>query len=431
MSLVTALYTGATGLQSNSQELSIVGDNIANSNTIGFKASRAAFADAMADNLLGGGAGQRGLGVKLEAIQKIVSQGALTNTGLATDLAIQGNGLFVVKGSAGGQTGTYYSRAGQFTVNKDGLLVNLDGMKVQGYTADATGNVRASAVGDLKVGNSTAAPRATTAVTIRANLQNDAPIQAAPFDPLNASGTSNFATSVTVYDSIGKGHQVDVYFCKTAAGSWDYHALTDGGGLTPSAPSVPTEIANAAGVTFDGQGRLTAAPAATGTFNPAGATNPQALTFNIGTPFPAGSGVDGLTSFASPSAASFLSQDGFSSGELSRISIDAKGQVVGGFTNGDTRVLGQVALATFGAPDHLMRVGGTLFQEMPDSGPANVGSPSTADRGSIVAGALEQSNVDLASEFIRMIAAQRGFQANSKTLTTADSLLNELVQLKR
>jgi flagellar hook protein FlgE len=385
----------------------------------------------MADNLLGGGAGQRGLGVKLEAIQKIVSQGALTNTGLATDLAIQGNGMFVVKGSAGGQTGTYYTRAGQFTVNKDGDLVNLDGMKVQGYTADATGNVRASAVGDLKVGNSTAAPKASGAITIKANLQNDSAIQAAPFDPANASGTSNFATSVTVYDSIGAAHQVDVYFCKTGAGTWDYHALTDGGGLTLGTPGTPTEIATGTGVTFDGQGRLTAAPAATGTFNPAGATNPQALTFNLGSPLPAGSGVDGLTSFASPSAASFLSQDGFSSGELSRISIDAKGQVVGGFTNGDTRVLGQVAMATFGAPDQLMRVGGTLFQAMPQSGPANVGAPSTADRGSIVAGALEQSNVDLASEFIRMIAAQRGFQANSKTLTTADSLLNELVQLKR
>jgi len=184
-------------------------------------------------------------------------------------------------------------------------------------------------------------------------------------------------------------------------------------------------------VTFDGQGRLTAAPAATGTFNPIGATNPQTLAFNVGTPLPGGTGVDGLTSFAAPSAASFISQDGFSSGELSRISIDAKGQVVGGFTNGDTRVLGQVAMATFGAPDQLMRVGGSLFQAMPASGPANVGAPSTADRGSIVAGALEQSNVDLASEFIRMIAAQRGFQANSKTLTTADSLLNELVQLKR
>ncbi|HXU80422.1 MAG TPA: flagellar hook protein FlgE [Polyangia bacterium] len=430
MSLVTALYTGATGLQSNSQELSVVGDNIANSNTIGFKASRAAFADAMADNLLGGGAGQRGLGVKLEAIQKIVSQGALTNTGLATDLAIQGNGMFVVKGSAGGQTGTYYTRAGQFTVNKDGLLVNLDGMKVQGYTADSQGNVRASAVGDLKVGNSTAAPRASTAITIKANLQNDAPVQTAAFDPLNASGTSNFATSVTVYDSIGAAHQVDVYFCKTATG-WDYHALTDGGSLTGGTAGTPVEIASASGVTFDGQGRLTAAPAATGTFNPIGATNPQPLTFNLGTPAPGGSGVDGLTSFASPSAVSFLSQDGFSSGELARISIDAKGQVVGGFTNGDTRVLGQVAMATFGAPDQLMRVGGTLFQAMPSSGPANVGAPSTADRGSIVAGALEQSNVDLASEFIRMIAAQRGFQANSKTLTTADSLLNELVQLKR
>lgn len=429
MSLVTALYTGATGLASNSQELSVVGDNIANSNTIGFKASRAAFADAMADNLLGGGAGQRGLGTKLQAIQKIVSQGALTNTGLATDLAVQGNGMFVVNGSAGGQTGTYYTRAGQFTVNKEGLLVNLDGMRVQGYTADSTGNVRASAVGDLKVGNSTAPPRMTTSVTVRANLQSDA-VSPPAWDPANPSGTSNFATSVTVYDSLGKGHQADIYFRKNGAGDWEWHGLVDGGSLAGGVAGTPTEIASGT-ATFDGQGRLTAVTTGVNNFNPVGATNPQPLTFNFGTPPPAGTGVDGLTSFASPSAASFLSQDGFSSGELSRISIDAKGQIVGGFTNGDTRVLGQVAMATFGAPDQLMRVGGTLFQAMPASGPANVGAPSTADRGSIVSGALEQSNVDLASEFIRMIAAQRGFQANSKTLTTADSLLNELVQLKR
>jgi flagellar hook protein FlgE len=336
----------------------------------------------------------------------------------------------VVKGSSGGETGTYYTRAGQFTVSKDGFLVNLDGMRVQGYTADATGTVAASAVGDLKVGNSTAAPRSTTSVTVKANLQNDATIPAAPFDPANASATSNFATSVTVYDSLGKGHQVDVYFRKTAAGAWDYHALSDGGGLTGGAAGTPTEIASGS-ATFDGNGALTAVTPNASTFNPIGATQNQALTFNFGTPAPAGTGVDGLTSFASPSAASFLSQDGFSSGQLARISIDAKGQVVGGFTNGDTRVLGQVAMATFGAPDHMMRVGGTLFTATPDSGPPNVGAPSTADRGSVVAGALEQSNVDLASEFIRMIAAQRGFQANSKTLTTADSLLNELVQLKR
>lgn len=429
MSLVTALYTGATGLESNSVELSVVGDNIANANTIGFKTSRAAFADAMADNLIGGGAGQRGLGTRLDAIQKIVSQGALTNTGQATDLAIQGGGLFVVKGSQGGQTGTYYTRAGQFTVNKDGNLVNLDGLRVQGYTADATGKVVASAVGDLHVGNATAAPRPTNNITVRANLQADATVPAA-FDVANASGTSNFATSITVYDSLGSGHQVDVFFRKSSLGNWEYHALTDGGGLTSGVPGTPTEIASGTAA-FDAQGRLTALTTGAQTFNPIGATNPQPLTFNMGTPLPGGTGVDGLTQFSSPSAASFLNQDGFSSGQLARISIDAKGQVVGGFTNGDTRVLGQVALATFGAPDQLMRVGGNLFAEQPASGPANVGSPSTADRGAVVAGALEQSNVDLASEFIRMIAAQRGFQANSKTLTTADSLLNELMNIKR
>jgi flagellar hook protein FlgE len=183
--------------------------------------------------------------------------------------------------------------------------------------------------------------------------------------------------------------------------------------------------------TFDVQGRLTAVTNGAATFNPLGATNPQPLAFNFGTPFPTGTGVDGLTQFASPSSTSFLNQDGAAAGQLARVSIDAKGQIVGGFTNGETRALGQVALATFAAPDQLMRLGGNLFAEMPASGIPNVGIPSTANRGSLVSGALEQSNVDLAGEFIRMIAAQRDFQANSKTITTADALLAELMTIKR
>ena len=433
MSLMTALYSGASGLEASSTELSIVGDNIANANTIGFKGSRAAFADAMAQNLIGSGGGsggQRGLGVKLQMVQKILTQGSLVNTGVTTDLGIEGNGYFAVKGEKNGQEGLFYTRAGQFTVDKAGYLVNLSGMRVQGYTANDTGVINAASVNDLLVGEASAAPKATTGIAIKANLQSDAVAPTAAWDPAAASEGSNFVSSTTIYDSLGKSHQVDVYFRKTAEGSWDWHALTDGGNLAGGTPGTPSEIASGA-LSFDVQGRLTT-ETQTSNFTPAGAVSPQELAFDFGDPLTTGgTGLGGVTQFAAPSATSFMNQDGYDSGLLVRVNIDNSGTVVGVFTNGLTRPLGQVALATFEAPDQLQRVGENLLGETRTSGVATIGTPGSADRGALVAGTLEQSNVDMAAEFIRMIAAQRGFQANSKTLTTADQLLAELMTIKR
>jgi flagellar hook protein FlgE len=433
MSLLTSLYTGATGLDASSTELEVVGDNIANANTIGFKKSRADFADALSQNLIGAtpsGGGQVGLGVNVLVVQKIMTQGSLSNTGVATDLAIDGQGFFVVKGSHGGVNSSFYTRNGTFSIDKSGFFTNQEGLRVQGYAADATGAITNSALGDLQIGNASTAPLATTTITMRANLASDAVTPAAAWDPANPAATSNFSTSITVYDTLGAAHQVDVYFTKTAAGAWDYHALTDGAGVTGGTAGTPVEIATGT-LTYDTQGRLTA-QTGTSNFNPLGAVGPQALALNFGTPTGGGgTGLDGVTQFASPSATSFLDQNGYTSGQLSGVSINTKGEVMGAFTNGQSRVLGQVALANFEAPDQLNRVGGNLYAEVPASGPATVGAPGTADRGAIVAGALEQSNVDLSAEFIRMIAAQRQFQANAKTLTTSDSLLQELMNIKR
>ena len=420
MSLLTSLYTGQSGLDASSEELSVIGDNIANANTVGFKASRADFSDALAQNLIGdtpGGGGQIGLGANMEVVQKILTEGSLSTTGNATDLAIQGQGFFVVKGNAAGVNGTYYTRDGQFTVDKSGYLVNQAGLRVEGYTANATGAITPTSAGDLKVGQASSSPLATTTLTVDANLAADATTPVAAWDPLNAAATSNFSTSTTVYDSLGASHQVDIYFRKTAAGAWDYHALTDGGGLTAGTAGTPTEIGNGT-LTYNSQGALTAQTTVS-TFNPIGSVNPQALAFNFGTSTAAGgTGLDGITQFTAPSATSFLNQDGYASGQLTAISVDAKGEVTGGFTNGQSRVLGQVAVADFQASDQLQRMGGNLFAAVPGSGVATVGQPGTANRGSIVAGALEQSNVDLSKEFVTMIAAQRSFQANAKTLTT-------------
>jgi flagellar hook protein FlgE len=224
--------------------------------------------------------------------------------------------------------------------------------------------------------------------------------------------------------------QLDLYFCMDSVGDWYYHALTDGANLTGT-PTGPQEVATGE-LKFDTQGRLTSNTSTLNDFNPLNATNPQPLTFNFGVGTDdGGNGVDGITQYAASSAMSFVTQAGFTSGSLSRLSINSDGTITGGFTNGQSRILGQLVLGNFKAPDQLSRVGGCLYQETNASGPGTLGTPATADRGSVTAGALEQSNVDIAQEFINMIAAQRTFEANSKTLTTADQLLSDLMMIRR
>ncbi len=419
MSLLTSLSTGTTGLASASAELSVVSDNLANANTVGFKSERAAFADALAQTVVGG-QGQIGLGSRLQAVQKILTEGSLSNTGVATDLALQGTGFFEVAGTTSdGRQGSFLTRAGQFTVDNSGYLVNLDSMRVQGYPADPTGNIT-SALGDLQVGNASSAPQPTGAVTIKGNLQSDAALAPA-WDPLNPATSSTFSTSVTVYDSLGADHQVQVYFSKTADGTagppatdaaWDWHALTDVGG-------VATAAGNGA-LTFNNLGQITSGAIGAGGFSPPGAA---ALGFT--TDFSA------ITQFAGSSATTFVGQDGYSSGQLSAIQIDKTGTIQGIFTNGQTRPIGQVGVARVAAPDQLERTGGNLYAVTRASGQAVMGAAGTGGRAFISSGTLEQSNVDIADQFVRMITAQRNFEANSKTITTADQLLSELIAMKR
>jgi len=445
MSLVTSLYVGQSGLDASTTELSVVGDNIANSSTVGFKAARTVFSDEMAQQLVGAN-GQMGLGVSTMTIQKLFSQGGFTTTGLSTDVAIQGNGMLVVKGNQGGVDGTFYTRNGQLTIDKDGYLTNLNGLRVQGLQADAAGTVTSGLLGDLEVGNASAPAKATDNITIRGNLDQTAAVTDPTFSAADAKDTSNFNTTMTVYDSLGNAIQLNIYFCKkdpanatnpADSGEWTYHVLTDGGNLSVDGAGNATTAGTASEVAtgeldFDNQGRLTTNNTTLNNFNPKNASAPQNLTFNFGNgTSTGGSGLDGLTQYAATSAVSFVTQEGSSSGSLSSISIGQDGTITGGFTNGQTRTLGQFILANFKAPDQLQRIGSTLYTETPQSGSPTLGTPSTADRGSINAGTLEQSNVDISAEFIRMIAAQRNFEANSKTLTTADQLLAELMQIKR
>jgi flagellar hook protein FlgE len=428
MTLLSSLSTGVTGLNAASTDLSTISDNIANANTVGFKEARVNFADALAQNLVTGG-GAVGLGAQVESIQKIMAQGALSNTSNATDLGLQGPGFFEVRGTTNdGRQGSFLTRNGQFTVDKDGFLVNTDGLRVQGFGANAAGGITSQA-GDLQIGNASSAPLATSTVTIKANLQSDAPVPVNPWDPADATNTSNFATSVTLFDSLGKSYQAPIYFRNDDGGSWEWHAVTDGANVGGTAGTL-SEIASGT-LQFDQEGRLIDSANQTSDFNPTNALQPQVLTFKFGTDFPGGSGLDGVTQFANSSATTFVGQDGFGAGTVSSIQIDKSGVINGVFTNGETRALGQVAVANVAAQDKLERVGGTLYQTSRASGDAVLGVPGTGGRAFVSAGTLEQSNVDIAEQFVRMISAQRNFEANSKTITTADQLLSELIALKR
>jgi flagellar hook protein FlgE len=447
-SLFTSMFNGLSGLRANSVDLSVIGDNIANSNTIGFKGSRVAFEDALGETLIGSGAngGQVGLGVNVQAVQRILTQGSLANTGVATDLAIQGEGFFVLNGPDG-QT---FTRNGQFSVDQDGRLVTLSGDRVQGFQADASGQIN-SGFGDIVVSNISAPPTPTSEVTLGGNLDATATVfdpaalpPAPAFDPANPEATSNFQTSTTIFDSLGNAIDVQLFYRKVGATppTWEVHALTDGANVTGGTPGTPFELTadntvvppvqTPIQMTFNTDGTLQSVTGNQLTINPVGATQGQDIDFNLGDPTATGgTGLGGLTQFASASAVSFVSQDGSAAGDLANVRIEPDGTILGVFTNGVSQALGQVAIATFNAADQLERQGGNKFAVTGTSGQPNIGIASTGGRGSIVGGALEQSNVDVGDELVRMIIAQRSFQANSKIVSTADNLLGELINLKR
>jgi flagellar hook protein FlgE len=432
MSLTSLLSIGVSGLDGASSDMEVVGNNIANADTIGFKESRADFADQISQDLIG--AGQVGLGTELQMSQKIMDQGSLVTTGNATDLALQGNGFFVVQGTANGTTGQYYTRDGQLTIDQNGNLVTQGGLDVQGYQANATG-VLAGTLSDLDVGNASSQPNPTANITLQGNLNSDDTTPVGAWDATStttANATSNFQENVTIYDSLGTAHQVTVYFRDDGGGAWEWHALTDGGGVTGGTAGTPSQIAQGT-MNFNATGALTA-ETQTSTFDPLNATNPQALNFNFGTPTgTGGTGLDGLTQFSGPAGEggdiTTTNQDGYASGTLSSISVNASGIVTGSFTNGQTRTMAQVAVASFAAPDQLQDDGGNLYTETAPSGQPTIGAASSGGRASITAGALEQSNVDLSGQLVEMISAERNFQADSRSVSTADSVLQDLMSI--
>lgn len=424
MSIFSSLYIGMSGMRSNERAIGVIGNNIANLNTVGYKASRAVFADLLSANVLGSaGVSQAGRGSGLAAVQRLVSQGALLGTGLTTDLAISGDGFFVADDAAGGRV---YTRNGQLQIDQDGFLTTIDNLRIQGYPATGD-DTFATSLSGLRVGESTSPPRATGAIAMVANLDRNAPVQT--FDVADAANTASHSTTVTVYDSLGAAHQLEVYFSQTASGEWTWNAVAPQGELDGSDATDPVVVASGT-LSFDSDGRLVSEAQTLSSVTFAGASA-QDLRFDFGEELSAGGDGTGSTSFASPSAVSFVDQDGFGVGTLAYVEIGTDGVVSGTFSNGQSRALGQLALARFASPHALDGVGGNNFAETLASGEPAIGAPGTAGRGEILAGSLEQSNVDLTNEFTSLILAQRGFQASSRTITTADEMLLEAVNLKR
>lgn len=433
-SLLASLYTGNTGLNVNGIGVGVVGNNIANTNTIGFKASRAHFADLVSQFVVGtsGGPSQLGVGAGLERIERLFTQGSMQSTGVPTDLAISGDGFFVVRGTQGGVTQNFYTRAGQFRFDDEGFLINQSGFRVQGFSADPSG-VLAATLGDLRIAKRNLEPQATSEVTIQANLRPDDPIIAGGFNVADPDGTSSYHASMVLYDSLGNAHQADVYGTRTGNGQWDMNLVVDGGEIAGGQAGQPVVIPLGQ-LQFDDNGLLLN----DGIANPVNiawnGAAAGAIEFDFGDAInDGGTGRAGTTQWnrVSESATSFLTQNGYGTGDLERVSINEQGVITGGFTNGQTLVLGQVALARFADPTGLQAVGGNRFVETPESGQANIGQAQTGGRGVVFSGTLEQSNVELSEQFINLIAYQRAYQANSRTVATADGLLQEVFQLLR
>lgn len=429
MSILSAMNTGVSGLNAEGGALGVIGDNVANTNTVGFKESRAVFED-----VLGGAVGQRdalGAGVHMARAQQIFAQGTLMNTGQPTDLALSGDGFFVVQGSMDGVTGNFFTRNGQTTLNAQGQLVNMDGLQLQGYVANPNGTFGPKMSG-VTVPTGALAPKATSKISITAMLDSNAKTPVGAWDPLNPGTTSNYSTTVTAYDSLGNAHQVDVYFRNNGGGAWDYHAMVDGSNVTGGTPGTPVEIAGGT-LTFTPTGALQSnTPTGAGTVDWANAQPGQPFTLDLGTPIAnGGTGTDGTTQYAGPSNVLDQHGDGFGTGSLTGVSVDGNGVVSGTYSNGQKVPVAELAIAKFRSNDGLGRAGHNLWVASRESGDPAMGTSGSGGRGSITAGALEQSNVDIAQQFVDMIAHQRAFQANSKTITTADEMLQELVNLKR
>jgi flagellar hook protein FlgE len=423
--MLRSLFSAISGLQAHQTKMDVVGNNIANVNTVGYKSQTTVFEDTLSQLLRNGSSptattagtnpAQVGLGVKVGDITTNFSQGSTQSTGRQTDFMISGDGFFVTQ--SGNEQ--LYTRAGSFDIDATGRLVTPDGGILQGWMAGPNGVSTNGPVGDLKIPfGQTIPPVATTASAFQGNLDSQAKVTVP---------ATVVQTSVTMYDAQGSAHPMNYTFTKTAGG-WDMQVLdstgspmklTDASGALLGPPAVTTQA-----LTFNSSGVMTGPVAKQFFFAPgfAGSTTPVAVDLSAITSF-------GGTSTAT--AAKPVTGAGSAMGSLESFSLGNDGTITGVYSNGMRNAIGQLALASFANPGGLTKAGNSAYRVGDNSGDPKVGVAGAGGRGTLTAGALEMSNVDLSQEFTGLIIAQRGFQANSKVITTSDQILNELVNMKQ
>ena len=404
---------GLSGLNAASKNLEVIGNNVANAGTVGFKQSQAQFADVYASSLTGSGTSQVGIGTKVSQVTQQFTQGNITSSNNPLDLAINGGGFFRLS-----HNGTIsYSRNGQFQLDKSGFIVNANGLHLTGYSVNASGVLSTGAPTDVYINTSDLAPKVTAKVGAVLNLDSGSTPPVLPFDTTDPT-TFNNSTSVSVYDSLGNSHTLQTYYVKTAANSWDVYATNDGVpiGYTPPAAAVPV-----GSVTFNSSGVLTGG-------SPIAISVP--VTTGAGTPFTVTVDYTGTTQYGSAFSVNSLSQDGYASGKLNGFNTAADGSIVGRYTNGQSKTLGQIVLASFSNPNGLQPLGDNVWTDTAASGAALVSTPGSGPLGVLQSSATEDSNVDLTAELVNMITAQRNYQANAQTIKTQDQVMQTLVNLR-
>ena len=429
---------GLSGLYAANKSLDVTGNNIANVATTGFKSSRTEFQDQDAASIRGTSGGTTaGSGVTTAAVSQQFTQGTLTTgTGRSLDLAINGNGFFMV--SNNGEK--LYTRAGAFYPDKSGNVVDASGNKLQGYGVNAAGNVVSGVLTDLKIDSSNLAPSPTGTVTIASNLNSSSAVPTVTtFDPSDVNSyTSTFSTPL--YDSQGNEHSMSQYFAKTGTNAWTMYTLVDG----RNAADPTSTVADSMNVTFKSDGSLDTSTLATtgnltvntdGTFTLAN-WKPAAQTTGVWAGNGAAAKVGGVkldmlatTQTNSVSGAITKTQDGFSTGQLSAMSVDPTGHLFATYTNGQSKVIGQVSLTNFANVQGLAPAGGTSWRETYASGVPVTGAPESGTLGSLTGEALEDSNVNLTSELVDLIKAQSNYQANAKTISTQSTIMQTIIQM--
>lgn len=402
-----AFSQGLSGLNAASKALEVIGNNVSNANTVGFKQSRAEFSDVFAASLSGAGTTQIGIGTKISDVAQQFTQGNITATNNTLDVAINGAGFFRLSNNGA----VTYTRNGQFQMDKNGYIVTSDGKRLMGNSAD---NLNGSSPIEIQIDTSDLQPVASTKITGTLNLNSaSANIDqtVTPFSSTDPTSYTN-STAITVYDNLGNSHNVQNYYVKTAANTWSVYTTVDGSDVTPT--PTPSMVFNAGG--YDSTNSSVTPVSFTPTTGGA--------TMNISFDY------SKSTQYGSTFSVNKLSQDGYSSGRIASFTIGDDGIIQGRYTNGQSKDLGRVILANFVNPNGLQSLGGNQWMATYESGDELIGAPGSSTLGVLQSSAVEDSNVDLTAELVNMITAQRIYQANAQTIKTQDQVMQTLVNLR-